>query len=291
VVKPVTSLPIVPKKRRSTSTTRTKTRRTKARRKVKLILMKNGSQMMIVTQDEKKKKKGAANIAIHHPSSPAMIFPDSTLPPKLFPNLSSSPRLFSNLIDNENYTLTCLMAKGEKLHVSLDPSSDEYDSCDENIEQIEATMIKKFGKKTYTKIKMLMKKLEKRDRCLEMQGGIITQEREKNQALEASITEEKSKVEKLTIELSLVNDSFEKLTKEHSLVNDQVASLKNEKSIAQESLTSFEEKYCNLELLLRQPKSIAQESLFGLALQLLLRQLNTLMSPLAMVVKDAIRLM
>ena len=50
------------------------------------------------------------------------------------------------------------MAKGEKVHVSSDPSSDEYDSCDENIEELKATMIKKFGKKVYTKIKMLMKK-------------------------------------------------------------------------------------------------------------------------------------
>ena len=44
------------------------------------------------------------------------------------------------------------MSKGEKVHVSFDPSSDEYDSCDENIE-LEATMIKKFDKKAYTKIK------------------------------------------------------------------------------------------------------------------------------------------
>jgi hypothetical protein len=150
------------------------------------------------SDDEKKKKKGATNIAIHH-SSPTMIFPDSTSPPKLFPNLPSSPRLFSNLIDNDYYTPTCLMAKGEKVHNSSDSSNDEYDSCDENIEELEATMIKKFGKKAYTKIKTLMKKLKKRDRCLEMQGDIITQERDKNLALKASIAEEKMKVEKLTV--------------------------------------------------------------------------------------------
>ena len=93
-----------------------------------------------------------------------------------------------------------------------------------------------------------MKKLEKRDRCLELQGDIITQEREKNLALEASIAKEKMKVEKLTVDLSLANDSIGKLTKEHSSVNDLVASLKNEKSIAQESLISLKEKYRNLEL-------------------------------------------
>jgi hypothetical protein len=52
------------------------------------------------SDDEKKKKKGAANIAIHHSSSPTMIFADSISPLKLFPNLSSSLTLFSNLIDN-----------------------------------------------------------------------------------------------------------------------------------------------------------------------------------------------
>ena len=54
--------------------------------------------------------------------------------------------------------------------------------------------------------KTLMEKLEKRDRCLEMQEDIITQERDKNLSLEASIVKEKMKVEKLTIELSLAND-------------------------------------------------------------------------------------
>ena len=39
-----------------------------------------------------------------------------------------------------------------------------------------------------------MKKLEKRDRCLELQGEIITQERDKNCALEASIAEKRMKV-------------------------------------------------------------------------------------------------
>ena len=71
------------------------------------------------------------------------------------------------------------MAKGEKVHTTPVSSSDENDSCDENIEEIEETMIKKFGKKSFTKIKKLMKKLEKRDRCLEMQGDIITQKSEK----------------------------------------------------------------------------------------------------------------
>jgi chromosome segregation ATPase len=139
------------------------------------------------------------------------------------------------------------MSMGEKVHDSSESFNDEYDSCDDNIEELEASLINKFGKKVFTKIKSLLKKLEKRDRCLEMQGDIIVEEKQKNLALEVSITEEKSKVEKLTLQLSLANNSLEKLTKEHSLVNDQIASLKNEKSIAQESLTRLEEKYQNLE--------------------------------------------
>jgi len=199
-------------------------------------------------EEKKKKKKGAANIAIHKSSSSLMNLPNKASPPKLFPNLDSTPSLFANLIDDDYYTPTCLMAKGEKVTTSSETSSDEYDSCDENIEQLEASLIKKFGHKAFTKIKGLMKKLENKDRCLEMQGDIIVQEKEKNVTLEASIIEEKTKVEKLTVELSLANDSIGKLTKEHSSINDQVASLKNENSIAQESLTSFKEKYRILEL-------------------------------------------
>ena len=55
----------------------------------------------------------------------------------------AAPFFFFNLIDNDYYTPTYLMTKGEKVHVSSNPSSDEYDSCDENIEELEATMIKK----------------------------------------------------------------------------------------------------------------------------------------------------
>ena len=50
---------------------------------------------------------------------------------------------------------------------------------------------------------------------LRVTGDIVTQEREKNLVLEASIAEKKMKVEKLTVELSLANDSIGKLTKEH----------------------------------------------------------------------------
>jgi len=120
-------------------------------------------------EEKKEKKKGAANIAIHDSSSSTTLFSNMASSPKLFPNLASSPRLFSNLIDNDYYTPTCLMAKGEMVQDSPTPSSDEYDSYDENMEEIEESMIRKFGKKAYTKIKTLVKKLEKRDRCLEIQ--------------------------------------------------------------------------------------------------------------------------
>jgi len=75
-------------------------------------------------EEKKEKKKGAANIAIHDSSSSTTLFSNMASSPKLFPNLASSPRLFSNLIDNDYYTPTCLMAKGEKVHDSPTPFSD-----------------------------------------------------------------------------------------------------------------------------------------------------------------------
>ena len=101
-----------------------KTRRKKGKKRGEAHLGEEWESNDSDSSDDKKKKKGATNIAIHPSPSPTMIFPDSTSPPKLFPNISSSPRLFSNLIDNEYYSPTCLMAKGEKVHDSPDPSSE-----------------------------------------------------------------------------------------------------------------------------------------------------------------------
>jgi hypothetical protein len=199
------------------------------------------------SEDDKGRKKGIATFAVHA-STPTDTTNDVS-PPTLFANLSSSPTLFNNL-DNDYYTPTCLMAKGEKVHTSTSYSSDEYNSCDENDldDELEQCMIKKFGHKASSKILKLLKKLETYEGYLESQGELLLEEKEKNQGLEASLVEEKLKVEKLNIELSLVKDSYERLTKEHSLVNDSLASLKNEHSLAQESLTSLKEKYQTLEL-------------------------------------------
>ena len=72
------------------------------------------------------------------------------------------------------------MAKGEKVHVTPDPSSDEYDSCDENDEEYALKIIKKYGKDAASKILKLMYKIEKREACIESQGELLLVEREKN---------------------------------------------------------------------------------------------------------------
>ena len=188
----------------------------------------------------KEKEKGAANIAIHKTSSPS-----------LFANIATSTassHLFEHLSDDEHdFTHSCFVAKDEKV-----PPNSPIGSCDESsdddINEYEQNMIRKFGKKGGPKIIRLLTKLESRNASLAMQDDLISQEKEKNLALEASLAEEKLKVEKLTVELSLANDSNKKLTKECSTSNDLIANLNNKVSLIQESFTSLQEKYQNLEL-------------------------------------------
>jgi len=89
---------------------------------------------------------------------------------------------------------------------------------------------------------------DKLQSCIESQGELLLEEREKNQGLEACLSKEKERVEKLSVKLSLVKDSNERLAKEHFSLNDSLASLKNDHSLAQESLTSLTTKYHELEL-------------------------------------------
>jgi chromosome segregation ATPase len=141
------------------------------------------------------------------------------------------------------------MALGDK--VQLDPpthTTSKCDSDDENDENYAYNLIKRYGNAAITKILKLIYAKDKLESCIESQGELLLEEREKTQGLEACLSKEKEKVEKLSVELSLAKDANERLAKEHSSLNDSLASLKNDHSLAQESLTSLTNKYHELEL-------------------------------------------
>jgi len=160
--------------------------------------------------DNDNDKKSMADIAIQERSSSTKIFTNDASSTSLFSNTSPSPRLFSNLIDDDHDSPTCLMARGDKVQInsSTHPTS-ECDSDDENDESYATHLIKKYGRVAATKILKLIYAKDKLESCIESQGELLLEEREKNQRLEACLFKEKERVEKLHVELSLVKDSNE----------------------------------------------------------------------------------
>jgi 23S rRNA-/tRNA-specific pseudouridylate synthase len=164
-----------------------------------------GQQWDSSDEDEEPKKQGMATIAMAQESS--------------------SPCLFNNFSDDEDHPHFCLMARGSKLHESttsssLTSSSSTSSSDIENIDkekEMEANMIKNFGKKGHKEIKMLLDKLEEKKEILYEQEDLLILEKERNLALEKSLAEQKAKVEKLTTDLSLANDSNKRMSKDMNL--------------------------------------------------------------------------
>jgi hypothetical protein len=188
-------------------------------------------------EDDEPKKKGMATLAMEQGSS--------------------SPRLFNNNSDDEDDSHFCLMARGSKVSNSSTSSnlttsssstpSNDIDNLDDE-EEIEANMIKQFGKKGFKEIKRLMEKLEKKKGILHEQEDLLVLEKERNLALEKSLAEANAKVEKLSIDLSLANDSNKRMSKENTLANESLATLKSKNSELQESLSCLTVKFKDLEV-------------------------------------------
>jgi hypothetical protein len=94
---------------------------------------------------------------------------------------SSSPRLFNNLTDDEDHSHFCLMARGSKVQETITSSSPTSSSSTpssnlENIDEeneMEANMIKNFGKNGHKEIKKLLDKLEKKKEILHEQEDLL----------------------------------------------------------------------------------------------------------------------
>jgi hypothetical protein len=89
---------------------------------------------------------------------------------------TSTSQLFSNLSD-DSYTPTCLMAKGDKVHLFNDDFTD--DDVDEQL-AMKNKMIKEFGLNGYNVITKLMETLDKRKRTLDAQEDLLILENERN---------------------------------------------------------------------------------------------------------------
>jgi len=130
-----------------------------------------------------------AAIAIQERSSLTNIFTNDTSSTSFFSDTSPSPRTFANLSDKDHDSPTCLMARGDKVQIkSSIHTTSECDSDDENDESYATNLIKKYGKAAATKILKLIYAKDKLESCIESQGELLLEEREKNQGLEACLS-------------------------------------------------------------------------------------------------------
>jgi hypothetical protein len=175
--------------------------------------------------------------------------------------------LFEDLTDDEDdFTHTCLMARGSKVDTPTPPLDDDSEN-DFDFEK----MITSFGKKATKKIMFLMKEIENRDGTLEVQEELFRLEREKTIALEDALVIEKKgfKVQEdllkekekeiLSLNKSLAKDKLlvDELTRESFLAKDACKKLENEKLELQKSIDSLKTSHIALEVQLDNLKNNA----------------------------------
>jgi hypothetical protein len=169
---------------------------------------------------------------------------------------SSTPRLFTNFTDNIN-TPTCLMAKGEKVHLfdasTFDGINDEH--------SMKNKMINEFCLNGYNIITKLMEKLEKRKATLVAQEDLLILEKERNLELQKVITNKDEMLETLTKELSLVKVALEENVCELSCAKTSIVGLVNTKEALEANLSCLKVQNQELQVKLDTLKTTTTSSL------------------------------
>jgi hypothetical protein len=175
--------------------------------------------------------------------------------------------LFKDLTDDEDdFTHTCLMARGSKVDTPTPPLDDDSEN-DLDFENI----FNSFGKKETKKIMFLMKEIENRDETLEVQEELFRLEWEKTIALENAIVIEKKgfkvqedllkekELEILSLKKSQAKDELiiDELTRESFLDKDACKKLEGEKLELQKSFESLKASHITLEVQLDNLKNNA----------------------------------
>jgi speckle-type POZ protein len=157
--------------------------------------------------------------------------------------------LFEDLTDDEDdFTHTCLMARGSKVYTPTPPLDDDSES-DFDFEK----MITSFGKKATKKIMFVMKEIDNREGTLEVQEELFRLEREKTIALENALVLEKKgfkvqedslkekEIEILSLKKSLAKDELivDELTRESFLAKGACKKLEGQKLELQKSFYSL----------------------------------------------------
>ena len=170
---------------------------------------------------------------------------------------TSSSQLFTNLQD-DSYTPTCLMAKGDK--VTLFSNDFPNDDDDEQI-AMKNKMIKEFGLNGYNVITKLMEKLDKRKATLDAQEDLLILEKERNLELQELLHNKDEMLDVLTKEVSLVKITIENKDKEVINMKTSIANLANEKNALESSMLSLNVQNQELQVQLENCKNINASSL------------------------------
>jgi hypothetical protein len=147
---------------------------------------------------------------------------------------TSSSQLFTNLHD-DSYTPTCLMAKGDKVHLF----NDDLINDDEEQLAMKNKMIKEFVLNGYNVITKLMEKLDKRKATLDAQEDLIILEKERNLELQELLFNKDEMLEALTKDVSLVKITIEDKEEEMTNMKTSIVSLANEKDALESSMLSL----------------------------------------------------
>jgi chromosome segregation ATPase len=169
---------------------------------------------------------------------------------------TSSSQLFTNLHDNF-YTPTCLMAKGDKVHLF----NDDFINDDEEQLAIKNKMIKEFGLNGYNVITKLMEKLDKIKATLHAQEDLLILEKERNLELQEFLSDKGEMLEVLTKEISLAKVTIEDKEKEMTNVKTSILSLAKEKDALESSLSCLIVQNQELQVQLENCKNFNNSSL------------------------------
>jgi hypothetical protein len=169
---------------------------------------------------------------------------------------TSSSQLFTNLQD-DSYTPTCFMAKGDKVHLF----NDDFINDDEEQLAIKNKMIKEFGLNGYNVITKLMEKLDKRKATLDAQEDLLILEKERNLELQELLLNKDEMLAALTKEVSLVKITIEDKEKEVINMKTSIANLANEKDALESSILSLTVQNQELQVQLENCKNINVSSL------------------------------
>jgi hypothetical protein len=134
---------------------------------------------------------------------------------------TSLSRLFTNLTD-DSFTPTCLMAKGDKVH--LFDANFIDDDVDDQL-SMKNKMIKEFGLNGYNVITKLMEKVEKRKATVDAQEDLLILKKERNLELQGLITNKDEMLEASTKEMSLVKITIKDKEDEISYAKSSIVNL------------------------------------------------------------------